>query len=168
MQAVVSIFPPTDLEPYRTNPKMVKQFPALEYDPNRTRDVSPLFHVSKDDAPTLLIHGDKDELVPLFHSEKIKKAFDDARFPVNLRWSKVRVTAFPARMRSGCANDCSIGSNNTCLRRSSRPPGTRVQQHQTCRSRISTGQNGLNSASRELEPIFNRCANNQRYFWSDE
>ena len=35
--------------------------------------------VSADDAPTLLFHGDKDELVPLWHSEKIQKAFENAR-----------------------------------------------------------------------------------------
>ena len=34
--------------------------------------------VTADDAPTLLFHGDKDELVPLWHSQKIQKAFEAA------------------------------------------------------------------------------------------
>ncbi len=34
-----------------------------------------MLHVSKDDPPTLLIHGDKDELVPLEHSENILAEF---------------------------------------------------------------------------------------------
>lgn len=43
-----------------------------------TRQVSPAWHVSADDAPTLLIHGDRDDLVPLQQSElmtaKLKEA----------------------------------------------------------------------------------------------
>ena len=29
------------------------------------RQISPVWHVSPDDPPTLIIHGDKDQLVPL-------------------------------------------------------------------------------------------------------
>ena len=35
------------------------------------RDASPIHHVSPDDPPTLLIHGDADSVVPLGHSETI-------------------------------------------------------------------------------------------------
>ena len=35
------------------------------------RDASPVHHVSPDDPPTLLIHGDADRVVPLSHSELI-------------------------------------------------------------------------------------------------
>ena len=35
--------------------------------------------MTSDDAPTLLIHGDKDELVPIWHSEKIVSEFDKAQ-----------------------------------------------------------------------------------------
>lgn len=37
----------------------------------KARQVSPVTHVSSDDPPTLLIHGDKDKLVPLQQSELI-------------------------------------------------------------------------------------------------
>jgi len=78
--AVVAVFPPTDLAPY-VDPKnpMRERFPALKFEPAKAESVSPLMHVSSDDAPTLLFHGDKDELVPLWHSEKIQKAFDEAK-----------------------------------------------------------------------------------------
>ncbi len=78
--AVVAVFPPTDLGPY-VDPKnpLREQFPALKFEPSRAEAYSPLMQVTSDDAPTLLFHGDKDELVPLWHSEKIQKAFDAAK-----------------------------------------------------------------------------------------
>ncbi len=73
--AVVAYFPPTDLRSLVTpdNP-YVKNFPALGFDPNDVNDVSPLLHTSSDDPPTLMVHGDKDWLVPLWHSEKMCEA----------------------------------------------------------------------------------------------
>lgn len=50
------------------------------------RDVSPVYHISPDDPPTLIIHGDKDTLVPLQQSERmveeLKKAGVEARLIV--------------------------------------------------------------------------------------
>ena len=65
------------LGPY-VDPKspLREQFPALKFEPSRSDTYSPLMQVTADDAPTLLYHGDKDELVPLWHSEKIQKAFE--------------------------------------------------------------------------------------------
>jgi acetyl esterase/lipase len=83
--AAVAFFPPTDLRPlvkldssYRT------RFPALEFDPNQADAVSPLRHVSSDDPPALLIHGDKDQLVPIWHSEKMCEALKDEGVPCDL------------------------------------------------------------------------------------
>ena len=83
--AVAAVFPPTDLGPYVAldNP-LREQFPALKFDPQKADQFSPLKHVSKDDAPTFLIHGDKDELVPIWHSEKIEQAFKDNDVPTEL------------------------------------------------------------------------------------
>lgn len=77
--AVAAVFPPTDLAPYVEpgNPRR-EQFPALKFDPKQASEVSPLKHVSSDDAPTILIHGDKDDLVPIWHSEKIVDEFNKA------------------------------------------------------------------------------------------
>lgn len=76
--AVVAYFPPTDLRPYVKigNPRRT-QFPALQFDPNQAPSVSPLLHVTSDDAPALMIHGDLDELVPLWHSEKLHAALTE-------------------------------------------------------------------------------------------
>ncbi len=77
--AVVAVFPPTDLAPYVElgNP-LREQFPALKFEPSEADKYSPLKHVSSDDAPSLMIHGDKDELVPIWHSQKIAEAFSTA------------------------------------------------------------------------------------------
>jgi dipeptidyl aminopeptidase/acylaminoacyl peptidase len=36
-----------------------------------TQQISPIFHVTPDDPPTLIVHGDGDTLVPLQQSEVI-------------------------------------------------------------------------------------------------
>ncbi|MBX3438833.1 MAG: alpha/beta hydrolase [Planctomycetaceae bacterium] len=70
--AVVAYFPPTKLDEFF---HLTPNFPALDFDHALADSVSPLTHVTADDAPTLLVHGDKDELVPLSNSERIHDAF---------------------------------------------------------------------------------------------
>jgi acetyl esterase/lipase len=83
--AVVAVFPPTDLAPFVDPASPLRErFPALKFDPKRSEDYSPLMQVSSDDPPTLLVHGDKDELVPIWHSEKIETAFKEAKVPCEL------------------------------------------------------------------------------------
>jgi acetyl esterase/lipase len=83
--AVVAVFPPTDLAPYvDLNNPLRERFPALKFPPAEASKFSPLMHVSADDAPTLLVHGDKDDLVPIWHSQKIAAAFRDAKVPADL------------------------------------------------------------------------------------
>ena len=72
--AVVAYFPPVDL---RSLVGPNERFPALDFDPELGDDVSPLLFVTKDDPPTLLIHGDEDTLVPLSHSQNILEAFEN-------------------------------------------------------------------------------------------
>lgn len=69
--AVVAYFPPVDLREWVGD----KRFPALHFDKKDAEYVSPIVHVSKDDPPTLLIHGDKDDLVKVDNSERILEAF---------------------------------------------------------------------------------------------
>jgi acetyl esterase/lipase len=73
--AVVAYFPPVDLTGI-TGPN--DRFPALDFDPSLSQSVSPIFQVSADDVPSLMIHGDQDELVPLRNSERIVEAFKGA------------------------------------------------------------------------------------------
>jgi len=69
--AIVAYFPPVDLRQWVGD----KRFPALHFDEKLAESVSPLLFVTKDDPPTLLIHGDKDDLVKLDNSERILEAF---------------------------------------------------------------------------------------------
>ena len=94
--AVVAYYPPVDL---RSSPAPSEEFPAsrpdqslffadglvvpgaadrfvaLAFEDELGASVSPILHVSSDDPPTLLIHGDADALVDLNNSQLIHKAF---------------------------------------------------------------------------------------------
>ena len=80
--AVVAVVAPTDLRimvkdaPDRLD--AYARFPALDLDLQRAEADSPLVHVTPDDPPTLLIAGDKDDLVPIEHSRNIHAAFEKA------------------------------------------------------------------------------------------
>lgn len=82
--AVVAVMPPTDLRGWVTTPpeaikKVAALKPSLTFDAKLEPDLSPLLHVTAATAPTLLVHGDKDELVPIEHSKKMHEALDAAK-----------------------------------------------------------------------------------------
>ena len=88
VRAVAAWVAPTDLRimvwdaPGRL--EIYKQFPALDLDQEAAERMSPLVHVSNDDAPTLLVVGDQDKLVPMKHSEDIYAAFEKNDVPAEL------------------------------------------------------------------------------------
>ena len=90
--SVVAYFPPVDLRPLargiRTAPPAEgakpERFPALNFEKEKAPDYSPIVHVSPDDPPTLLIHGDKDELVPMSNSKIIYEAFQQNKVKTDL------------------------------------------------------------------------------------
>jgi acetyl esterase/lipase len=87
--AVVALFPPTDLRDWVTDPpeaikKLPQLKPPLTFDVKLAPDVSPLLKVTDKTAPTLLIHGDKDELVPIEHSKKIMPELEKAKVACKL------------------------------------------------------------------------------------
>jgi acetyl esterase/lipase len=87
--AVVALYPPTDISNWVTNPpEAIKKIPALKppltFDEKKAPDYSPLLKVTEKTAPTLLIHGDKDELVTLDHSTKMIAALEKAKVPSKL------------------------------------------------------------------------------------
>ncbi len=83
--AVVAYYPPTDLVGLvPTPPAKNERYPALNFDPERAKDYSPVWHASSDDPPTLLIHGDSDRLVPLAHSRNMIEAFEEHGVPCEL------------------------------------------------------------------------------------
>ena len=77
--AVIAYVPPTDLRVCVWDaPESLpayRQFPALNLDLEKAATYSPLVHVSEDDAPSLVIMGGNDKLVPPKHGEWIAEAF---------------------------------------------------------------------------------------------
>ncbi len=79
--AVVALFPPVDLRPIvrgvgaANDGSVGSRFPALNFEKEKAADYSPIVFVTPDDPPTLLIHGDKDLLVPILNSKTIYEAF---------------------------------------------------------------------------------------------
>ena len=96
VQAVVCFFPPTDFLNYGKEGEIAlgrgtlgdfkAPFDFHEFDPKQKmfvkvtdeekilaigREISPINHVSADDPPTLIFHGDKDWIVPIQQSESI-------------------------------------------------------------------------------------------------
>jgi acetyl esterase/lipase len=78
--AVVAYVAPTDLRvAAKDAPERLPaydNFPALNIDQKTAAIDSPLLYATPDDAPTLLLAGVKDELVPVFHSRKMQAAFE--------------------------------------------------------------------------------------------
>lgn len=83
VNAVVAYVAPTDLRVMAQDAPdrlpAYERFPALEIDRKTAEVHSPLAHVTADDAPTLLLAGAKDELVPVEHSRNIQAAFEKAK-----------------------------------------------------------------------------------------
>jgi acetyl esterase/lipase len=112
VQAVACFFPPTDFLNYgkpgenAVGRGILKDFHApfafQEFDAKRGRfgefvpvtdeakileigrQISPINHVTADDAPTLIIHGDKDVLVPIQQAEAIVAKLKEVGVPAEL------------------------------------------------------------------------------------
>jgi acetyl esterase/lipase len=108
VEAVACLFPPTDFLNYgKTGVLSLGVEPAHQFKPpfdfhlqdpatklfkpvdmetrkQICKDMSPAYHVTKEDAPTLIIHGDADTLVPLQQSELIMEKFKEAGVPCEL------------------------------------------------------------------------------------
>lgn len=78
--AVVAYFPPTDLVRWGTA-QMRTAFPAVALTEAEAREYSPLHLVSADAAPTLIIHGDADMLVPIAEGDTMHRALVEAGAP---------------------------------------------------------------------------------------
>jgi acetyl esterase/lipase len=109
VRAVACFFPPTDFLNYGEKGKVAlgrgtleafkAPFDFQEFDPitrsyNLVQDegkrrqigrqVSPVYHVSKDSAPALIIHGDADKLVPIQQAELFVEKMKEAGVPAEL------------------------------------------------------------------------------------
>jgi acetyl esterase/lipase len=112
VQAVACFFPPTDFLNYGETgsvdlgTKILVNFRApfefRELDPKQgfagrlvpitdearmleiAREISPVYHVTGDDPPTLILHGDADKLVPFQQAELMMARFKEAGVPAEL------------------------------------------------------------------------------------
>jgi acetyl esterase/lipase len=107
VQAVACFFPPTDFLNWGSKDLEVTKFPALatlqapfvfyqvdqglyktvtDHEKWRliAREVSPLYHVSSKTPPTLIVHGDKDRIVPLQQAQAIMAKFKENKVTAQL------------------------------------------------------------------------------------
>jgi acetyl esterase/lipase len=87
--AAIALYPPTDISTWVTDPpaeikKHAGLKPPLTFDPKLAPENSPLLKVTAKTAPALIIHGDKDELVPISHGIQMRDAMEKAKVPVKL------------------------------------------------------------------------------------
>jgi acetyl esterase/lipase len=87
--AAVALYPPTDLRGWTTDPPAeIKKHPGLKpplsFDAKKEAACSPILHVSARTAPSLMIHGDKDLLVPIEHSTNMLAVLEKAKVPCKL------------------------------------------------------------------------------------
>ncbi len=71
IKAVVAYFPPVDL---RTLTGPNDRFPALDFPQDQAAAISPILFVDENDPPTLIVHGDADELVDISSGQSIHDA----------------------------------------------------------------------------------------------
>jgi acetyl esterase/lipase len=87
--AVVALYPPTDISDWVDNPpEAIKKLPALKppltFDSKLAPGLSPALKATAKSAPSLMIHGDKDELVPIEHSKKMIDALEKVKVTCKL------------------------------------------------------------------------------------
>ena len=83
VSAVVAYFPLTNLDrnvdaQAENNPDSQNIFSDLGLGMDQLREYSPIYFVSSDNPPTLIIHGEKDESVPLSQGESMYKRLLEA------------------------------------------------------------------------------------------
>ena len=95
VQAIMAWFPPTDfinwggengykmVEKARPTlfPEMFGKIADLE---SQLKSISPIYYVTTDAPPLLLVHGDADKTVPLQQSQILKAKYEELKRPVQL------------------------------------------------------------------------------------
>ncbi|HEV8606689.1 MAG TPA: prolyl oligopeptidase family serine peptidase [Tepidisphaeraceae bacterium] len=98
VQAVACFFPPTDLVDYGQPGRLFNQFEPVKFvwhtipvaDKPREeqikilRELSPITHISKDTAPTFIITGDNDALVPHEQSVRFIQKLEELKIPAKI------------------------------------------------------------------------------------
>ena len=128
--AVVAYYAPVDLRPWSgpiqgfpaalresalffargvTVPGAADRFVALKFEEDLGASVSPILHVSSDDPPTLLVHGDADALVDLNNSELMRAALASAGVDTDLVVIEGAGHGFRSEADSTRASDALVG-----------------------------------------------------------
>jgi len=91
VQAVVNLYGPTDLRGEKArNDKTVHGLfggKSLEEAKRAYELASPIYHLSKDDPPTLIIHGTIDDIVPVAHADRLAKEL--AKLGISHRYDRL-------------------------------------------------------------------------------
>ncbi|MEZ5402106.1 MAG: alpha/beta hydrolase [Bryobacteraceae bacterium] len=84
VQCVVALYPVTDPAKVDTSNGLqaITSFMPARFDLDRFREAAPVTHVTADDPPFLLIHGDGDKTVPFNQSELMEAALKNVKVPV--------------------------------------------------------------------------------------
>ena len=84
--AIVAYYPPVDVRQWvrGTDPDNDNEGSPVNFDPADAPAVSPILHVTPDDPPTLLIHGDQGEVVNVSHSHRMYEALQEHGVETNL------------------------------------------------------------------------------------
>jgi len=85
VQAVVDVSGPTDFtRDHDSESGFLTDFLGSSYsnDPEVWHGASPVFHVSKDDAPFLIVHGTEDQAVPISQAQELYEKLHSAGVPV--------------------------------------------------------------------------------------
>jgi dipeptidyl aminopeptidase/acylaminoacyl peptidase len=79
VSAIAAFAPPTDLTRFVSdNPAEVEKRPVLRLTKEQYREFSPVTYVTHNDPPTLIMHGNADESVPLIQGELMFEALQEA------------------------------------------------------------------------------------------
>jgi acetyl esterase/lipase len=90
VEAVIDWYGRSDLTPVSTNPAFADSPSAFllggsgDKVARQSREASPILHVSKDDPPFLIMHGDQDKVVPLRQSQAFAEALKKVGVKVKL------------------------------------------------------------------------------------
>lgn len=84
VQAVVDMFGPVDSETLCHPTVIEKVFGVTTCQAEIITTASPLTHISADDPPFLILHGDRDNLLPVSQSEILLEALTEAGVPASL------------------------------------------------------------------------------------
>jgi acetyl esterase/lipase len=80
--AVVAYFPPTDLSRWGTQ-RIRQAFAAMRLTDTEAAEYSPIRFVSPGAAPSLIVHGDADPVVPMIEGETMHEALTRAGVPAS-------------------------------------------------------------------------------------